>query len=181
MNLFSGTWRSSSCTTVLFLFSLSALNLLSYANVEVRIEGDFPRGSAHPSHQDGESDFTDRTLENLLNTSVAGVIYAWSPEMPYSIEGLLDVKKAAESVGAVFIPVLDPSSDVDMAMESLKQYGLQDQFRILQMRSEQLLVAGMTVHFPSLIVFKEKKLISPIYPGLQTVARYRSFILEKLK
>lgn len=120
--------------------------------------------------------FTDDTLKRLLDTRPAGVIYAWSPHMPYSLVGIDTIRSVTKKLGIALTLVMDPNADETFAKDQAK--GKVHPSGFSRIESIELLNRGMTMHFPSLLVYAKGKFVSPLYPGVKSKKDYESFIKQ---
>lgn len=108
--------------------------------------------------------FTDVDLQDFINKNNSGIVYAWSPHMPYSVRGLPEARELARKLKIGFVAVLDPEASDQLTAQVAKKHHIeQDDLR--RYSSIELEARGMSLHFPSLLVFKEKKFRGPMLPG----------------
>jgi hypothetical protein len=119
--------------------------------------------------------FTDAELAKEIQENKSGLIYAWSPHMPLSIQGYELARKAAEKAKVRFIPVLDPYAEGrKVASDGGGKKGK-------AIESLDLLLRGMTIHFPSALVFHNGRITSRLLPGLAAGEGYDQFIKENTR
>jgi len=96
--------------------------------------------------------FDDAALEKLMALKKPGLIYAYSPQMHLSVEGIDLIKKLAKNLKINLQIVVEP------------------------LKSNELFMRGFGHHYPSLIVYSKDGNFSGIYPGRKSNAEYKSFI-----
>lgn len=116
-------------------------------------------------------------------TACRGAIYVWSPRMPLSQIGMIDIAKAAEELslsltilnaGVIYDGLGTPDHTVDTPWEPtgyLSDYGL----------LEEMVSRGGTIHYPALILYDAEGLRDAAVLGYKTAAAYRLLIEERLK
>jgi hypothetical protein len=95
--------------------------------------------------------FTDNDLEKLLQSKKRGLIYLWSPRMPYSVTDFKKFRKAADRMHLDFIPLLAPNVPLSEALEALKVQKVE--FKGQKMASLELRMLNGDLHYPSFFVF----------------------------
>jgi hypothetical protein len=129
---------------------------------------------------DSRQAFRDRDLALLLENESRGVIYLWSPHMPYSAQGAREVQRVAAGLGLQSVVLLDPYADpalTDNAMLSQHlPYGAKR-----RVYARALLQMGATQHFPTAIVFESGRLDAQMLPGYTPPRDLRVYIRQRLK
>ena len=110
--------------------------------------------------------FDDEELSQLLATTPQGVIFAYSDRMHLSMDEKLIVQKVADALKIPLTILADPESPT----MSGKKLG-----------SNELIGRGMTLHYPSIVVYSHGKITSPMMPGYKSERIYTQFIDEYLK
>ena len=131
--------------------------------------------------------FTDRDLRSLLKANSKGVIYVWSPNMPYSYEtlrtkttGIDNLKAAAKKTGAVVTVLLDPAANKDLANEiASKQAGMSTEYN-RSVQSIEIGLRAMGTHYPVVLVYANGKVARYSYPGVGTEQEYLTYIQGQL-
>lgn len=123
--------------------------------------------------------FTDEYLKQITQNNAKGLIFAWSPHMPYSQPGIENIRKAAAELNVPVFLVLDPKADERGVAQAKKAWGLQDK-DIKRMESVELLYRGLLNHFPGAIAFKDQKVIQSGYVGLKTESEYVTYFKKVL-
>jgi hypothetical protein len=139
-----------------------------------------PRVAAHASKKETSGEFTDEHLRTLARKHKRGIVYAWSPHMPFSVNGFATIKKAAAKLGLEVFPVLDPGADATAARAAVEKNGL-DQSAMMRMESTELFERNMPNHYPSVIVFSGGKVVGPTIPGFKESDTYVGLIAQSLK
>lgn len=124
-----------------------------------------------------------------------GVVYAWSPAMPLSERGITEVTDAARDLGLT-LHVVD-ASGLYVLTDSLRaDSGFDDPLsgestarstRAHDVHAEadralaaELIAAGVTVHYPAILIYREGRLLGEAIVGYKTAAAYRAMIVERL-
>jgi hypothetical protein len=123
--------------------------------------------------------FTDEYLRRILRLNHRGILYSWSPHMPFSIERVDAIEKAAAQLGLKVFFVLDPYADENLAQREAREYGL-GPAALRRMQSLELFNRGMLIHFPSILVFSDQRIQGSIVPGWKTDVAYVQFVKERL-
>lgn len=128
--------------------------------------------------------FTDLDLRQKLDESrrksTSGIFYFWSPHMNYSIRGLNELRAAGQSKGLTIIGILDSNADRNAAIQVAKRNHFSpDDLRTLD--SVDLLERGPQNHFPSMIIFKNGRVVSPTIPGYNLPEKLDKILGEFLK
>jgi len=119
--------------------------------------------------------FTDGDLEELLARNERGVIYLWSPHMPFSVDGVEAISAAAGARDIEVTILLHPGSDADFSRREAERASIPESG--LRVVSAAVLVErGMTNHAPSIQLYAEGELVGPVLPGVRSVAGYLEFI-----
>ena len=109
--------------------------------------------------EDGES-FDDHDLEKLLQDSKIGIIYLWSPHMPYSIGSLYPLQKVSNKLGLKLTVLMDPLAEQEETKKVIKQFSLPMKLT-KKNKAKKLLFHGASLHYPNYFFYREGK-ISPI-------------------
>lgn len=125
----------------------------------------------------GASVFDDDDLARLIQSGKPGVIYAWSPGMVYSARLFGDFKKSAKLAGLPVTSVMDPYSPAGNEKRDYVDRTLSTR----RMESVELINRGMTIHFPAVLVFAEKRLARVPLFGVKPVEQYARLIQEELR
>lgn len=101
---------------------------------------------------------TDQDLKRFVSES-RGVFYFISPSMPLSVKGIKPAFAAAKEMGVKFYPVLDPAvkkKDMGLAHQIAVENGLAE---IHQFDSFEFRMRNVYIHYPTLIGFKDGKIL----------------------
>ena len=140
--------------------------------------------------------FTDSDLLALVGKNRRGVIYVWSPHMPYSYArkqgelgaaGIDNVKAAValleEQTGKdIEITVAADAAATPELIDSLvaaEPSLTPDMARPVQ--SMELLYRNVNQHYPALLVYEGGRISRHVYPGVETPEKYASYILGQLE
>lgn len=140
--------------------------------------------------EDPISGFSDQSLETLLKQNVnGGLIYTWSPQMPYSVNAFPAILRASKKLNLPLKLLVDtnaPISDTRVlfsALEGTKVTRSQKLQLINQSEpnnSKALIDQGGYLHFPSLAVYKNEKLLPGMILGAKSVGDYLDLIEKVL-
>jgi len=129
----------------------------------------------HNKNQTDDDVFTDKELNDLLLTNQPGIIYSWSPSMNYSVTGIEEIRMLCDLLGLTCTILLDPNSDQQLAH---KIY--QDDNIYRKAASIELLFRGMFIHAPSILFYKQGKIMGPVIPGYRTIDQHLETISSRL-
>ena len=120
--------------------------------------------------------FTDADLRRTRSEAgEAGVVvYGWSPHMPLSGDGYVEVAAAARRLGLHVEPVLIVPADTTFARQEALRLGLPEA-ALRQVAATELIERELLVHAPALIAFTEGR-VSPVLPGYRNAAGYARFL-----
>jgi hypothetical protein len=117
--------------------------------------------------------FSDEDLTALLKKHDKGFLYLWSPHMSLSV---LELKELIKSQSKLSVPItflMDSKADLNHAEFLLK--GIKNSNIYFKMiGSKKLIDFGMTIHYPSLVFYKNNKLLIriPGYSGVKSIKKY---------
>ena len=103
------------------------------------------------------SDFTDDDLKMLLKESKKGIIYLWSPHMPYSVGSLYPLQNAAKKLKLPLTILMDPLANDKEIKKVTKQFSLPSKLT-RRNKAERLHLQGASLHFPNYFFYKEGKI-----------------------
>ena len=118
---------------------------------------------------------TDEEVTAILDRGSAGVFYAWSPHMPLSVDGLVEITRAGEHLGLVVVPVLSSHANIAYARDRIQQLELPVTV-LRQGQSVTLVERDLFVHAPAILIFDDGKFVSPVIPGFRYAADYEALI-----
>jgi hypothetical protein len=123
--------------------------------------------------------FDDEALVELMQRTRSGVIYAWSPHMPLSVDAFEHAAAAARDLGVVITAFLDPNADPAYARETASAAGWPaDSLR--QFRSVELTFRNTTLHAPSILIYAGGRIQGLAVPGYRDRAGYKGVIRSRL-
>jgi hypothetical protein len=128
---------------------------------------------------DSRQVFDDRDLALLLENDARGVIYLWSPHMPYSAQGASEVQRVAAELDLKSVILLDPYADPALTDSALRAQRL-PYAATRRVHAEALLRMGATQHFPTAIVFERGRLDAQMLPGYTPPRDLRVYIRQRL-
>jgi hypothetical protein len=118
--------------------------------------------------------FTDQDFQKALRDESRVLFYSLSPGMPLSIEGLREVRLAAQDLRASVVVLADPNA------EESKILSLADP-QIRYQRSKRLRDLGIQLHYPSLLVSCDHKVVGAPIEGFKTRTGYVVIVSDLLK
>lgn len=131
--------------------------------------------------------FSDRDVRQLLDENSKGIIYIWSPNMPYSYQqrlkgksGVEIVREIGQKLGLKVTVVLDPAASGGYARQLVSQHSYMRPESLRSVQSIELSLRSMRTHFPALIVYANGRLARHGYPGLGTAEEYTKYIRGEL-
>jgi len=124
--------------------------------------------------------FTDQDLANLLASASRGVIYVWSPHMPYSVRGAVEARRLIDQLELTPILLLDPNADAALASREREGHVLPVS-AMRRMQATSLWRMGVTQHFPTVVVFADGRLDAQMLPGYTPPADLLAFIRQRLQ
>lgn len=122
--------------------------------------------------------FRDENLKKLVSKNKSGMIYLWSPHMTISVQELSEIFLARKKIKTPFTILLDKNADMDLAKKMVSDLKLPIDY-LLTMNSRKLEKFGVTIHFPSLVIYKNGKLKKRV-PGYTGVPGIQDMIKEHL-
>jgi len=128
-------------------------------------------------------DFTDHQLDQMLAQSAkqnnSGLIYVWSPNMRYSIEGFSEAEKVCQELGVQFIPLLDPMANMKQAtlIANREKWSASS---LVRLEADQLMARNMLNHFPSFIVYSKGRISGSARLGYDKSAVLKSFLRQSM-
>ena len=91
--------------------------------------------------------------------------------MPLSVDGVSEIKKAAEEMKVALIVILDKNANKKTASVIVRKNGWPEDY-LSTNTSLELRYRGAFNHFPSALVFKDSKISPKIIPGLRNATFY---------
>lgn len=118
--------------------------------------------------------FTDRTLGALVASRRTGMVYTWSPGMPLSIAGIATARQAAATLGIAFTAVMADAMPDDSTASRVPAADARP------MESVELVYRNATVHYPSVVLYRNGAMLDGVIPGYKSVAAYESLVRARL-
>ncbi len=127
----------------------------------------------------GLGGFTDSELHKIIIKNKWGVFYFWTPSMPLSILGITEIRAAVKAKGGKLTVLVDPkASEIEIQNLVLQKRVLSTD--IVRATSDQLNNLDINLHYPGILVFKDKKISNRSYLGYKKQTMYKMFIDEEL-
>lgn len=124
--------------------------------------------------------FNDVLLAKTISENKAGLIYAWSPGMGLSFDGIKYLQKVAKEKKLSLTLVMDPYADEKTGKKYLKQAGIKD-VKIQKISSLELINRNTLLHFPNLMMYRDGHIVGPMVPGLVGESGYTHLIKKYLE
>ena len=141
----------------------------------------------------GAYPYRDNDLRKLVRKG-AGLIYLWSPNMPYSTASIRSTKKnwgldtlldiaAEKNLGITYL--LDPYANVPAALRAAEKVKkkvprLKD-YKVIRGTSIELYMRMTGLHYPTLLYYKDGKIARTHLPGISGEKQIRTYIDEQEK
>ena len=122
----------------------------------------------------GIRNFTDDDYKKVLGKESRVLFYSFSPSMPLSVEGLKEVRHAARALHATLVTLADPAANQSEILS------LGDP-EIRYQKSGRLRDQGIQLHYPSVVVSNNHKVVGPPIEGYKTHAGYVTLVSDLLK
>ena len=119
--------------------------------------------------------FTDDKLRQLVERTRDGIVYAWSPGMPLSVSGLAEAKAAADSLGVAFTAVVADARPLELEHSSV------DTAYQHSLNSLDLVYRDATIHYPSILFYRNGKLLGSAIPGYKQRDTYIALARDAFK
>lgn len=110
---------------------------------------------------------TDDRLRTLLAAHARGVVYVWSPRMPWSVRGLAEAQSAANSLGIAFTAVV-----ADADLDEVRAADV-DPIHGHRLDALDLVYRNATQHYPSVLFYRDGALLDVAIPGYKNRDTYR--------
>ncbi len=124
--------------------------------------------------------FDDQDLFAVMKKSKWGVIYVWSPYMPYSVQGIAEIKSAVESSGGSLEILLDQNASLTEAEKWIEK-GLVTKQYLKKVVSAEIYDRGLGVHYPAAYIYKDGFLSNADYVGFKKSKMYSKWIKTELE
>ena len=118
--------------------------------------------------------FTDQDYDHLIRSESRVLFYSVSPSMPLSVEGLKEIRAAATALQATLVPLADPAAT---ASELLPLGEPQIRYQ----KSGHLRELGVQLHYPSVLVSNDHKVVGSPIAGFKTRSGYITLVSDLLK
>lgn len=127
-----------------------------------------------------EGKYTDLELASFINKNKKGIIYTWSANMPWSVDGIKEIRKAAAELGVPVQIVMGPDSDLNLTKKLLSEKKVTGD-DTKPFASLELIMRGAAVHYPSIVWFKDGKVSRWARPGYEVSSLYVSYFSKEFK
>jgi hypothetical protein len=122
----------------------------------------------------GIPDFTDKDFEASLRKESRVLYYSFSAGMPLSLDGLKEIQDAAVDLGVHVVLLADPSSSAEDLLSATRA-------PIQYQKSQKLREAGVQLHYPSLVVANNHRVVGNTIAGFKSRDAYVTLISDLLK
>lgn len=138
---------------------------------------------------------TDHDVLDLVKKNPVGVIYVWSPHMPYSYDSKLEaqgangLKNIQEAVAKVsqqtgkpvaLTVAVDPGASEELVNEIVSHEERLDENMTQPVEAIELFYRNVNHHYPAVLVYADGLIARHVYPGTETPEKYAAVIGEKL-
>src|SRR5688572_13392939 len=118
--------------------------------------------------------FSDADYQRTLRENPRVLFYALSPSMPLSVDGLKEIRSAAEDLRARLVVLVDPAATAkDAASIDYPELRLQ--------RSSELRNRGLQLHYPTVIVADNHRISGAPIAGFKSRQAYVALVSDQLK
>ena len=132
--------------------------------------------STHPDPKVFAGRFTDKELYAELQAhKQKGMIYTWSPNMVWSIEGINEIKSVAKKMNIPLTVLVSPQADAQLISELVKS-GKVKAADTQKHSSVELIMRGISLHDPSLLIWKNGQLERWARPGHEKAVLYEKWL-----
>lgn len=119
----------------------------------------------------------DQLISEFISKNKNGVIYNWSPRMVLSIQGLKEIKAAASKLKLPLLILMDKDAS-EKELEAHPRVAKEDMKKI---DSFDFKMRNVGLHYPAILVFKDKKIVSKVKYGFEKAPRYQLDLANMLK
>jgi hypothetical protein len=126
----------------------------------------------------GPDFYADDKLSKFISDNQTGAIYVWSPRMGLSEKGMEQIKLASKKKKIPLLVLLDKEVSKNEVAKLKKKYGTGS---IIQADSFELKMRNVSQHFPALLVFKDKKILTKVKYGYEKASQYELDLERMLK
>lgn len=132
--------------------------------------------STHPDPKVFAGRFTDKELYGQLQAhKQKGMIYSWSPNMQWSIEGIAEIKAVAKKMNIPLTVLVSPQAN-DKEIRALVKSGKVTEADTQKHSSVELIMRGISLHDPSLLIWKDGQLERWARPGHEKAELYEKWL-----
>jgi hypothetical protein len=139
---------------------------------------------------------TDHGILEMVRVNPHGVIYVWSPHMPFSYSsaqeesganGLRNIHEAVERVArALGEPValdigVDPTASASLIRSVVRGEPHLDDGMARPVHALELFFRNMNHHYPAVLVYSNGLISRHIYPGVETPDKYAQVIVGQIE
>lgn len=114
---------------------------------------------------------TDSDISQFVSKNKNGLIYTWSPAMPFSVNGLEEVQKLSKQENLKLLVVLDPLANSQQAKKiiEIKKWPAEYLHKSI---STDLKFRNLYNHYPSVVFFKNGEIKDTLIPGYKLAVGY---------
>lgn len=128
-------------------------------------------------HAFAAKDFLDANLKKIESNKWTGIVYAWSPRLPFSAKGISHILKAGQKLKMPVLFLADGEAPSDEVAQFAKMYNVSAR----RMRSQILMSAGASLQYPSVFVFQNGRRMGTVIPGFKRSEIYVQMIQSELQ
>ncbi|MEO5667176.1 MAG: hypothetical protein ABIR96_03880 [Bdellovibrionota bacterium] len=154
-SLTTATWRNANCTPSLRVDTSTQKKNFAYGR------------------------FSDHDLDTLLKQGGKGMIYIWSPHMNLSMIGLKEAVAIAKELKIHIEVMVDGSADPRALKDALQSQHIDARY-FQAVDSLDILMRHTTLHYPSLLLFKDGEVLDFMLPGYEAKAPLMEIVSSRL-
>jgi hypothetical protein len=139
---------------------------------------------------------TDHEILELVKKNPIGVIYVWSPHMPFSYSseleakganGLKNIKEAVAQVSqelgqeVALTVAVDPTAQQPLVDAIIQREPLLDESMGQPMQALELVYRNVNHHYPAVLVYADGMISRYVHPGVEIDGKYVSVIKKRLE
>ncbi|WP_127714783.1 hypothetical protein [Halobacteriovorax sp. HLS] len=125
------------------------------------------------------SGFSDDDLTKLMKKNKKGIILVWSAHMSLSVYELVELQEYISELGVPVKVLADLNSLEEISKKIIGKYKLPKEY-LEKMNSRKLEKFGINIHYPSMVLYKNSKLIVRV-PGYNNKIKLQALIKKYLE
>ncbi len=121
-------------------------------------------------HSPAKTAVTDVEIRRFVEKNSQGLIYVWSPRMPLSQEGIKEIQSAAKQLKLPLLVLMEKDISPTEKEKLSKKLG---PLVVTDVDSFEFKMRNVSQHYPAIISFKNKKILSGVKYGHEKADRYQ--------